>query len=605
MRIKKVTIEGMHKVTKKSYDFGNVTYLMGPNGSGKSTVMQAIQLGLLGYIPGMGKNSKESIFRHANCPAMTITLEIDDNGQKIFVRRIWAGAGSTINASFEIDPTTYNLEKIVESIELPIFNFSDFLGMTANKLKDWFINFLPSYDVEVNWEEEMLNAAKAKGITSILDPNLVSSSIEAIKSADCNTGLDRIRKANDYFKSGLSFKKGELQRIQGTIQSLVFYDDYSEELSIPQIRQELARYDNLRREELARAQTIERNDEYRRRLLPLIDLETSVEEDAYYKELIQLNKKIDDRIREINSTLYSVEDNKLTCEIAMRQQDEIINGGGVCPYTHASCVPISELVEESKSKKARLLKTYTECDSKIKKLKDELNFLNESRETNSAEISGVVHKYKEKDLLESQIVPVDESGYHPPLDEIDSQIRQLNDWLTKALANERYSKMIDKLTSDKFTVEQTIELYKIWDKLTGVNGLQSSGGGESPFVRFASDMDTYIPLLFGSNVKSEFNITAKANSFSFGINRDGKYISYDMLSSGEKCMYMISLMICIVNQSRSQLKLVMVDDMLDHLDDNNIDQVIKSVESVEDIQFIFAGVKSVCREVADKYAITL
>ena len=58
MKISSVTIEGMHKLGQpKKYTFNNLTYLYGPNGSGKSTVLEAIQLALLGYIPGMNKKN--------------------------------------------------------------------------------------------------------------------------------------------------------------------------------------------------------------------------------------------------------------------------------------------------------------------------------------------------------------------------------------------------------------------------------------------------------------------------------------------------------------------------------------------------------------------
>ena len=51
MRIKSVHIQGMHNVEDKTYQLSNATYFYGENGAGKSTVLQAIQLALLGYIP--------------------------------------------------------------------------------------------------------------------------------------------------------------------------------------------------------------------------------------------------------------------------------------------------------------------------------------------------------------------------------------------------------------------------------------------------------------------------------------------------------------------------------------------------------------------------
>ena len=69
-----------------------------------------------------------------------------------------------------------------------------------------------------------------------------------------------------------------------------------------------------------------------------------------------------------------------------------------------------------------------------------------------------------------------------------------------------------------------------------------------------------------SDIRANFNVSTKANSFSFGLIRNDVYIPYDLLSSGEKCLYSLALMICIVNNSKSPLKLMLCDDMFDHLD---------------------------------------
>ena len=58
-------------------------------------------------------------------------------------------------------------------------------------------------------------------------------------------------------------------------------------------------------------------------------------------------------------------------------------------------------------------------------------------------------------------------------------------------------------------------------------------------------------------------------------------------------MYTLALMMGLVESSDSKLKLVMVDDLMDHLDDSNIQNLFDSLAKVPDIQMIFAGVKSV------------
>ena len=64
-----------------------------------------------------------------------------------------------------------------------------------------------------------------------------------------------------------------------------------------------------------------------------------------------------------------------------------------------------------------------------------------------------------------------------------------------------------------------------------------------------------------------------------------------MLSSGEKCLFTLALLMSIARFSDSDLKLIMIDDLFDHLDDANIDRVFESLLNVSDMQLIFAGVK--------------
>ena len=71
-----------------------------------------------------------------------------------------------------------------------------------------------------------------------------------------------------------------------------------------------------------------------------------------------------------------------------------------------------------------------------------------------------------------------------------------------------------------------------------------------------------------------------------------------MLSSGEKCLYTLALMICIVNNNKSPLKLLLCDDMFDHLDSTAIENTFASLKNIKDVQFIFAGVKD-CNNARD------
>ena len=609
MKIKRVTIEGMHNVDKKVYDFGNLTYLHGPNGAGKSTVLQAVQLALLGYIPGTNK-TKDAIFQHSNSILMSVILELDDNGQDVRVERVWHGRSkASISSVVLITPEKYDIASVIGSLELPIFNFSEFLGMTANKLKDWFIEFLPSEDVSVDWEKvlsESVPTTSESELASTICGELVADAMSEIRSMDAR-GVDQVRKANEYFKSALSFKKKELERAQSTIQSLVFHDDVSADVDEEEVVAKIRRYEqlaNAARDVQRDIADNEAHNAFLERAAASGITADSVEADPRYLDLKSQYESVSKQVAAGSTSKSFAADikdlvdrrNDVLAQVSMKA--DVIRSKGVCPLTKKLCDPVKDLVGSYQKDVDAARDEVAEIDAKLKQLN--ASVADADREYHEAcrkqsEIQSAMQQltsqYEHRDHIRSQIKPIDTSvdlsvDYY-------AELRELRDLQVKIEANKRYNKLIDEFTANKFRIEMEIATYKAWIKLTDVNGLQSSQSSSNPFTVLGSKMDRYLQAVFGDSVSAGFNLESKANSFNFGINRDNHYIPFNLLSSGEKCMYTLALMMGLVESSDSKLKLVMVDDLMDHLDDNNIQNLFDSLAKVSDIQMIFAGVKSV------------
>ena len=138
----------------------------------------------------------------------------------------------------------------------------------------------------------------------------------------------------------------------------------------------------------------------------------------------------------------------------------------------------------------------------------------------------------------------------------DNEIAAVNDSKMKLAANLRYNATIDTITQKKYETELQGKALANWVKKTDTNGLQTTLMLK-PFDELASKMTEYIKQMYGNDsLKAHFNVSTKANSFSFGLIRNGVYIPYDLLSSGEKCLYTLALMICITDNSKSPLKLI-------------------------------------------------
>lgn len=579
MKIKSVTISGFHNVTFKTYEFDSVNYITGPNGTGKSTVINAIEYALFGYIPGTKKNSNEELFKHASKDTMQVMITVDDNGADVTVTRSLSKSGAKYVSNFVIEPATYSIDDIISDIELPVFNFNEFIGMTSNKLKDWFVEFLPSSSFSTNWEQVLQSSS---GVSNILDPILLSSTLDAIHEFNCD-GLDEVRKANEYIKSALSFKKQEAQRLQGTMQSLVYYDDFSSDTTAEEVRSKISTYETYRGMLSTYDAAVSSNAMIQSKLDNMVvdvDVESlRCEIDNNKSKLTTLS---DDMLR-INSSI-----SKLEAENALKTK--IINGNGICPYTSKQCGDVSRLVATYRDQVIQDTAKIAEYRKSALQLQSEITLIKNQIDSKELQFRNALKAKSEYTSLSAALVEVPDISNVPDKLTIDAELTNLHDTLVKLDANEKYQNMIDTLTKEKNTVEQSIEILKKWDTLTGINGLQATSGVD-PFVQFATDMHEYLPDTLGDGAKIHFVSQGKSNSFSFGILRGEKYIPFDLLSSGEKCIFTLALLITIVKQSSSNLKILAVDDLFDHLDDTNMDMLFDLLRQADGVQMIFAGVK--------------
>lgn len=601
VKIKSIHIEGMHNVSNKTYNLKDVTYFVGKNGAGKSTVLQAIQLGLLGYIPNSAKTN-EGIFRHAQGKTMSVTLTLDDNGHEVVVTRSWVSAGSTVKSAVNIQPDGYNLTNIFEGLELPIFNFSDFLGLTANKMKEWFISFLPAQDSEIDWEKELTTCLSDK---QVIDKELVPSTISEIKNYS-ETGLELIKRANTYFKEYQTYLKGRISALQGTIDSLTYYDDFDTTLDEDSVRETINNLNALRRDLLTYQANEASVQKLKAELASYSELAESyssdvnvhklekdaIDEDAKRDDLVSQIAKLEDELRaKIEAA------SEIRAEI--KSYSTLLSSSGICPYTSTKCESVEKAAQDANDKvtdlKEALVTAEAECAEMSSKINDMKNRSAESSRKAQEirrHLIDMEMKYSRRDSLKSQLAAT--CSMYKPTEKSDqdilNEINSLSECLAKIEANKRYNEFNNKVTSEKFMLENSLEVVKIWAKHTDANGMQTSAM-EAPFKSLEDDMSKYLTQMFNNETTAHFNLSEKANSFSFGLIRDDKYILYDTLSSGEKCLYTLALMMCLTNRAECPLKLVIVDDLLDHLDDDNAEYLFNSLAKLKDIQIILAGVQ--------------
>lgn len=590
MKIKQLEIFNMHRCDHKVYDFKDLNYLEGENGAGKSTVLQAIQLGILGYIPGQNKTNA-AIFMHASGPSMSIKVTLSDgNSSDVVITRTFNKVRNSVSSSVTIVPAGTDIQNLISDIELPVFNFSDFVSQTPNTLKKWFQAFLPASSSEVDVIKEI------KDCTSEISGDyseLISDVENYYKNISSSDIVERISTLHEYIKSLAALKKKQIADNESTISNLVYYDDFQDTMTEEDRQSEIATLEDSIRYIRTTAATMSRNAEIREQLKQFSSLADDIQSDDMLAEKVDALHTKQNEFGDI-----AVKKSSVTSEIAelaaeLKVKQSIIDSGGICPYTKSSCDSIVTLIEDMKS----------ECDdaeSRIKELReleskyvlDSQHILSDIRNLESF-ISSRKASYQSRDILKGQLVDEPKTFVSDPDAEIadrQSKIKKLRDDSIKHAANENYNKLIDSLTKMKYKLELEQSVLKLWIEKTGPNGLQNDLMCD-PLEGFEITFNQYLKKVFNEDITCGFNTSSKSNTFSFGIKRGEVYIPYNNLSSGEKCMYIIALMSCIVDNAENPLKTVIVDDMFDHLDDKNFSYLLDGVSSIKGCQYIFAGVK--------------
>lgn len=618
MKVTKVIINNMHNVTSATYDLGNINYATGPNGAGKSTVLQAIQLALLGYIPGYPKKNSD-IMKHSNNGIMSVEIQFD-NGYMI--RRTYTRKKTAVSCDVITIPEDLDVARLTAQLSTITFDFSSFLSKSANEQKKWFISFLShafeSSDTSVDINKELNEALKALGVEN--DVEIHKNVRKYIDVEHSDDTLQYVKDVEASIKEGLSYEKGVQQSLQNTLNTLVLYDDVSA-INEEDITSELTSL-RARKSQLLDIQKSAMAYEYAyKQLSQFDDLADKLEDDENYKDWKRRENDLDMCIANLNREIKQlVEDRevleracgKFTFDKLVPVESEIesirnlANGSGMCPYSKKMCEEVKVYIEDASSRLEELNNSHTQLKlehedmlSKIKLKSDtetcKRNELN-SQMSAIASLRNNMHKvesrYSDRDARKSDLPKQPESGmtYEEASNQIafvTQQIEIANINLGKIQSNAKYDELKSKIDKDMTISEFTVKALSSLQTRFGSNGLQQEVL-ERPFEQLIDSITTYLQKTFGTkSIKAYFELSEKSNSFEFGFVRNGAKVPFEVLSSGEKCVYMLALQSSLVDKSED-LKLIILDDVFDHVDTYNIERCIKAAKKFKNIQYVFA-----------------
>lgn len=630
MYIKSVTIEGMRNVKYKKYEMSDLVYLHGPNGSGKSTVLNAIQLCLLGYIPGTAK-SNAAIMEHANGNRIEVTVELADADwgvQTMELTRTFERKGRTVTSNFThegfgSDPT---IDQIIGDSKLPVFDWNSFTSLTSNKLKDWFIQFIPGMNESVNWEQELENAVN---VDVVYNADIVKEYADKFSKIDASSAVDSVIEANSMLKNDVSYCKAALAEKENAVNGLLDSSDISdsEDLDVDALQQQ---YDDaVKKSDEAQQSYMDKFKKYTNSLNRTSqinklsdDLSRMLSVDDIESKQAELQSRIDDAVvlqDDLQENLDSMQAQKQAaleclaeCKANIETCKSVVNSDSSCPYTKLACESIARVkpqyaskLEQYRNDANSYKQEAEECNSKIKYLQQELNSTEQDKQKYFKLISELDFKLSQRksaeEKLEKATSAVVESVTQKEVDEAQQLMdsakkleRDLSFKLNTAVRIKQNADLVESMMLEKYKLQEKLDILNAWVKLTGANGLQTKLSSKG-FTDLEQKLTPYVQELFGSLYTCKFNVSQKANSFSFGLEKRSKlglstYIPYNLLSTGEKTVYAYMLMKYIADNSNSLLKLVMMDDFFDHLDKQRFASLLHTMSNSSTCQVIMAGV---------------
>ena len=609
MKIASVTISGLKSARNNTYMFSpTANYIHGPNGSGKTTILQAIQFGLLGYVPGLAKtDAATSKLASENTISVQLVLQ-DDIGCYILTRTLQKSNSGRTTKTFKcVGPageiSEKDLYEMFSAVELPIFNFQKFLDMSANGQKDKFIQLFPVTGIHLDGEDFVKSALERCDIDDTLETVAHVVSEYSSKLTSANSVADIVQIHND-LKLDLSVYKKDIDRINKSIQSIALTDAYDIIDDDPkEIRNKLQNTITIQKE-AAQQRIIQVRIESLKKRMKAVCEETIAHKAAIMDEGLYEQSKSAflyqiDELNDVIDKLHTARDdkqeeiNKLKIELA--QLNRIADCEGICPYLETQCAKlvgyaidtknnvksISSAIDGACAAKTQIEEKISAKTAECREFESYLRSLSNSRK----EYVGLKNEYDQLKLQQKPDMYQSDEAY-------SNQIAELTDKLSKLSAASQTDKLYVDWAHQQLDIEQVIALISELIVMTDANHLQSQLTN-ARFVQLEDELTDILSKIM-PDTKASFILNEKSNSFEFGALIYDKYIPFAALSSGEKCIYMISLMIAICKSDSTKLKCILIDDSLDNLDSSNLARLADVLPSAG-IQIIAAGVNNLVK----------
>ena len=617
-KIKSVEIINMHNYDHRIFKFdSDITYICGKNGKGKSTILQAIQLGLYGFIPGQSKLNKD-IIKNSNSNYLKIILTLIEGNNTIEITRSWEKSGASVKSSVTTVPEDISID-FADSVLLPIIDFNSFCDLSTENQKKWFLQYLDIDTNNVDWSVVFDAIFESEENKDALKQSIQKQFFGNIPKKSTSV-YDDVNAVHNFAKQAESLAKLQLTQCQSTIQELLINQVTTFSIE----NEDSINYKiNQLQEDIYELHSIKQHIQVLNQIKAINLAANSIEQDTEYinlsKKLSELETDIKHSQNELDNIQIELEDCTIKHDSAVKELKEFKLKNlkyRSCPYTNEVCNQILEpATQDSLLKYEETIQSY---DTRIKSLNNDkyditqsINSLNLNKLQTQNSMNSIVKRYDNYNVLLNSLDSIDISNkinqYKKQYSIDDSElekfvdnkiiednnaINDLNALKKKIIESNKDKALLDKCLREKYTYEMLeIPAWNLVKKYTSPSGMLSVMY-KSKFNQFADTISEQLSSMYESDVKMYFNVFMSARSFDFGIIRNDNLIPYNQLSSGEKCMFTITFLTNILKNSKdTNFATINLDDLLDHVDTLNFYRVFNFLRSQNGVQYIIAGVR--------------
>lgn len=594
----KIKIENYKAHASKVLPMEKLNFLNGKSGSGKSSVIESLYFLFLGEIPGVGKRS-EDILKASTGTSINVALKLDND--RVYERKVEKGSNPKlfINGKQESD--------LDFTVDKELLSFYSYLDMSPKEKNEYLMNLLG-------------------GNAEITGHNLLGDFIIAPENEEDKTLFKNICTLSGNYQSVMDeavrllederkIGKKKLKEAENAFSSVTdtrsFYD--LSENQLKEKKKELKTLIEQRIElernisETARAEeTAETNLKKKRKLTEdLKNCETSYKEKhaaftklKYVDDLDADLKEKDKELLEIQKEIAKMEEERA----AIVQKGQLIKQSNEkmeknililskddksCPLNqNVKCSTnfqgeISKMKDDLKkltNERNAMVSTYKEMTGKIDAMKakleiqkEELKGLEKSKYVNIE----YVNLAENLNYLQAQISRMKEELQSIPTTTGDASLELMTLKAERNLLLKNISILQEEIEAgDKILIKSSLQ--QEWTRtiarqkasLTFIESLLSSvkSEGKGFISKKIDQLSKHIAEeLKELSFNGTFAFREDSKAITMGIERNGQFIDYAMLSKGEKLLFAVGIMTAFYkkNNAQTDFKVLIIDNVLD------------------------------------------